>query len=206
MLLEDAPNAAAALRAALEGLPARERDGFVDRVLAVDSADADGQELPRGCVPYMPCRVDLLVQLVDWAEVRPDDVFVDVGSGVGRATALVHCLTRARTIGIEIQSHLVESARNVSSAFDETRISTLHGDASQLVRTVGFGTVFFFYCPFSGERFERIVDVLGEIAARHPIRIGCVDLPPLARPWLEPISRPSGELVVYRSVGRGTAD
>lgn len=199
LLSEGAPGAAGALRAALEGLPGHGRDAWLDRVFDIDSLAADGRELPRGCVPYIPCPVGLLLRMVDGARIGSRDVFVDIGSGVGRAAALIHCLTGAGAIGIEIQPDLVESARALARSLNRSRIATIEGDAADLVTFVQIGTVFFLYCPFSGSRFERVLDALQEIATTRPIRICCVDLPVVRRPWLELISPEDGELLIYRS-------
>src|SRR4051794_20890268 len=82
--------APADFRAALERVGPWDRDAWVDVVLGLDVCPDDGPELPRGCVPYLPCPVDALLRLVDEALIRPSDVLVDVGSGVGRAAVLVH--------------------------------------------------------------------------------------------------------------------
>lgn len=199
LLADGAPKAASALRAALDGLPGQDRDDWLDRVFDVDSLAEDGRELPRGCVPYIPCRVDLLLRMVDDAQVEKSDVFVDIGSGVGRAAALIHCLTGAGAIGIEIQPGLVEIARTLARNLNRPRIATLQGDAAELVTHVQVGTVFFLYCPFSGERLDRLLDDLEGIARTRQIRLCCVDLPVLRRPWLELSSPENGELLIYRS-------
>src|SRR5215469_14927659 len=82
-------------RAALLSIPPTERDAWLDLVFGLGELPDDGPELPRDCVPYLPCPVDALLRMVEQASVRPSDVFVDVGSGVGRAAALVHLLTGA---------------------------------------------------------------------------------------------------------------
>lgn len=191
---DEASAARAALRSTLDALPADARDAWVDDLLGLDVPDDDGADLPRGCVPYLPCAVHLLLQLIDDAAVRAADVFVDVGSGTGRALALVHRLTGADAIGIEVQSHLVDAARRTSPG-----LTTLHGDALDILPLAHRGTVFFFYCPFSGDRLERALDHLESIARDHAIRLCTVDLPVLRRPWLRLISPPEGSLLVYRS-------
>src|SRR5690348_7895460 len=87
-------------RVALLSVPPTERDAWLDLVLGLGELPADGPELPRDCVPYLPCSVDTLLRMVEQAPVRASDVFVDVGSGVGRAAALVHLLTGAAAIGL----------------------------------------------------------------------------------------------------------
>ena len=78
----------AAFRAALLRVPPATRDGWLDVVLGLGDLPNDGRELPRGCVPYVPSAVDALLRIVEQAPVRASDIFVDIGSGLGRAAAL----------------------------------------------------------------------------------------------------------------------
>jgi hypothetical protein len=186
-----------AFRAALLAVSSGARDAWLDRVLGLGAPPDDGPELPRGCVPYLPCAVDVLLDIVDSADVGPADVFVDVGSGVGRAMALVHLLTDAAAIGIEIQAELVEAARGVARVVS-SRISNVHGDAAALTGWITLGSVFFLYCPFSGERLQRLLAELEAIARTRPIRVCCVDLPLPPCAWLASEAT-LGSATVYRS-------
>jgi hypothetical protein len=183
---------------ALLAVPPDARDAWLDRILGLGPPPDDGPELPRGCVPYLPCSVDALIEMVDRADITPTDVFVDVGSGVGRATALVHLLTGAAAIGIEIQSELVHAARDIARAVS-SRISNLHGDAVELTGHLTTGSVFFLYCPFSGERLQQLLDELEAIALTRPIRVCCVDVPLPACPWLALDPAASGSVTIFRS-------
>jgi hypothetical protein len=187
-----------AFRAALLDVPPDARDGWLDRVLGLGEPPDDEAELPRGCVPYLPCGVDALIEVIDSAEVGPTDVFVDVGSGVGRAMALVHLLTDAAAIGIEIQSRLVQAARDVARVVS-SRISNVHGDAVALTGGIVIGSVFFLYCPFSGERLQQVLGELEAIAQTRPIRVCCVDVALPACAWLTAEPTGLGSVTVYRS-------
>jgi SAM-dependent methyltransferase len=188
----------AALRAALTSVPASERDGWLDCVFGLGEIPDDGPELPRGCVPYLPASVDTVLRMIEIAEVRSDDVFVDVGCGLGRALALTHLLTGADAIGLEIQSTLVRGARELVSRLNTPRVSVIEGDAVRLTRHVAMGSVFFFYCPFGGARLERVMDDLESIAGTRTIRVCTVGLPSASRSWLAPVSS-FDDLTVYRS-------
>jgi SAM-dependent methyltransferase len=184
----------AAFRAALTRVPVIERDDWVDRVFGLGELPDDGPELPRGCVPYFPCSIDTLLRMIELAEVRSTDVFVDVGSGLGRATALTHFLTGAEAIGVEIQPALVRGARELAVRLNAPRVSVIEGDAVRLP----IGSVYFFYCPFGGARLDRAIDNLGSIARTHSIRVCSVNAPLPPRSWLTPLSQ-FDELIVYRS-------
>jgi hypothetical protein len=185
-------------RAALERIGPLERDAWVDRALGLEGLPDDAPELPRGCVPYLPCPVDALMGAVDQARVLPSDVIVDVGSGLGRAAIVMHLLSGATAIGLEIQGHLAAASRELAARCGVTRFSVIEGDAVELVRSVSNGTVFFLYCPFSGERLDRTLSHLEELARVKPLRVCCVGLE-LERPWLAQVVPPSDGLVVYRT-------
>lgn len=188
----------AAFLDALRDVPALERDGWVDRVLGLDELPCDGPELPRGCVPYLPCSVNTLLRMIEIAGVRESDVFVDIGAGVGRATALLHFATGAAAIGVEVQSALARCSRELAARFDATRITTLEGDAAELVRQLTDATVFFLYCPFGANRVGQVLDDIEAIAKTHAVRVCCVNLPFPSRRWLVPVSI-CDDLAVYES-------
>jgi SAM-dependent methyltransferase len=193
----------ATFRAALLRVPPTERDAWLDQVLGLGELPDDGPELPRDCVPYLPCAVDTLLRMVEQAPVSDSDVFVDVGSGVGRATALVHLLTGAAAIGLEIQPGFVRAARDLAARLLAPRISCVEGDAANLAGLVTVGSVFFLYCPFSGERLTKVLADVESIARTRTICVCCVDLPLPPCPWLTLDPRRSGDLAIYRSTPPG---
>ena len=177
----------------LLAVPPLERDAWINRVFGLEVVPDDGPELPRDGVPYLPCAVGTLLRVAE--HVRPSDVFVDLGSGVGRAMTVVHLLTGATAIGFEIQPALVEESRALTARLNLARVSSLHGDAAKVNVE---GTVFFLYCPFSGERLEQVMNQLEVIARVREIRVCAVDLPLPSRGWLSLVSS-DGDLTVYRS-------
>jgi len=199
LLIRNALATPAVVRAALMAVPPTERDAWTDRVLGLDFVPSDGPELPRGCVPYLPCPVDALLRLVEHAAVQASDVFVDVGSGVGRAAALVHLLTGATAIGIEIQPALVAAAHSLKARLNAECFSPIEGDAAQLTGFIATASVFFLYCPFSGERLEKVLSDIEPIARTRPVRVCCVDVPIPPRPWLTLVSPANEDLAIYRS-------
>jgi len=202
-MLQRRESTPARFRSELTRVPAADRDAWVDLVLDLGALPDDGADLPRGCVPYLPCPVDALLRAIDAAAVQASDVFVDVGSGAGRTAALVHLLTGAQIIGLEIQAALVQRSRALMKQLSITDFTQLHGDATHLVRDLHTGSVFFLYCPFGGERLALLLDALEDIARTKDLRLCCVDIPLPPRPWLRMDARSFGDLAVYRSTLRG---
>lgn len=195
--------APAAFRGALLDVAPLDRDAWLDRAFGLEPPPDDGPELPPGCVPYLPCPVDALLRAIELASIDSSDTLVDIGSGVGRAAALIRLLTGATVIGVEVQPPLVGAARELVVRLRLDRISfvvaDISADATPLPERVRAGSVFLLYCPFGGERLARLLAELEQVARARPIRLCCVDLPLPPCPWLSP-SVASGDLAIHRSV------
>jgi SAM-dependent methyltransferase len=187
-----------AFRTALANSPADRREGWLDRVFGLGDLPEDGPELPRGCVPYLPSSLEILLRVIELADVRSDDVFVDIGSGLGRALALTHFATGAGAIGVEIQPALVRASRELAARLNAQQVSVIEGDAARVAAHITTGSAFFLYCPFGGDRLNQVLNDLESIARTRVIRVCSLDLPLPSRPWLTPVSL-SRELAVYRS-------
>ncbi len=195
-----------AFRAALDSFPQAEGDGWLDRIFELRALPLDGPELPRGCVPYLPCPVEPLLRIIELADIQSSDVFVDIGSGLGRALLLTHFLTGAEALGIEIQSALVRRSCELAASLNAERVSVTEGDAVALAHTLAIGSVFFLYCPFSGSRLDRVLAAIAALAKTRSVRVCSVDLPLPPCPWLAPVSL-SDDIAVYRSrPGAGQAE
>lgn len=193
------PVARDAFRAALLEVPKVDRDAWVDELFGLEEHSfEDGPALPRGGVPYLACPVDTVLRAVDAAAMGPDDVVVDVGAGVGRAALLVHLLSGAAVVGLEVQPALVQAARERAARVPSARVSFLEGDAAELLGQMANASVFFFYCPFSGERAERARAGLEALSRARELRVCCVDWPMPECSWLERTAE-DGDLVVFRS-------
>jgi len=189
----------AVFSAALEAVSAQERDAWLDLIWGGSDIPVDEPELPRGCVPYLPCAVASVLAAIGQAAVTSEDVFVDVGAGTGRAALLAHLSTGARCVGLEIQPALVASAQQRAAALSLKRLSFVRGDATESIRFLPRGTVFFLYCPFSGEHLRHFLSGLESVARTRPIRVCCVDMAPLDAPWLTRVPALSLQVDVYRS-------
>ena len=197
--IEDGRHDPSTFRAALLGVPAGEWDAWVDLVLGIDDVPPDGPALPAGGVPYLPSSVEGILRMVDEAPIRSTDVFVDIGAGPGRVIALVHLLTGAGAVGLEIQPELVRVADGFTTLLGLSRVRCIEGDAAVVAAFMVVGSVFFLNCPFSGARLAKLLDGLEPIARTRPLRVCCVYLPLPPRAWLTREPGRSAELEIYRS-------
>ncbi|GMU03787.1 class I SAM-dependent methyltransferase [Corallococcus caeni] len=189
-----------ALRELLLSVPAFERDGWVDALLGFEEPPPDVADLPRGAVPYLPSGVDEILAMVAEVPLRPDDAFVDLGSGLGRVVMLAHLLSGARAQGVELQEPLVHRARARCAELALPRVSFVHANAADIELD---GSVFFLYAPFNGEMLSAVLRRLEDVARRRPIVICTVDLELHGVPWLRERETGKVSLTLYDSCVRG---
>lgn len=169
----------AALLRRLLAVPREERDGWCDVRLGLPEAPPDVEGLPRGAVPYLPAGADEILTLMQQVPLGPEDVLVDVGSGLGRVLLLTHLVTDARGHGIEVQAPLVALAEKCRDALGIPKdvVSFSCENAAQAELN---GTAFFLYSPFNGETLTTVFSRLVQLAERQRISICAVgfELPP----------------------------
>lgn len=195
----DASAESVALRAALLDVAPLERDAWLDLAFGLGPLPDDGPDLPRGCVPYLACRVESLLRAIDLARIDASNTLVDVGSGAGRAAALIRLLTGASVVGVEVQRALVDASRDLVARLRLDRISFVAAEVPPLPEAARTGSVFLLNCPFGGDRLVRLLAELEPVARAQPIRICCVDLPLPPCPWLVPLAA-SGDVEIHRSL------
>lgn len=185
-----------ALARRIEAVPARDRDTFVDHVLALPEPPPDDRTLPRGAVPYLPSAVDAIVAMVRAAPLGESDVLVDLGSGLGRVVILARLLAGARAIGVEVQGPLVAAAREAARALALDRVSFVHADAT---KEVPLGSAYFMYAPFNGALLVRALERIRERSRERTVTVITLDVVLPDAPWLERVACPLEGLVVHQS-------
>ncbi len=177
-------------------VPFVDRDAWVDELFLLEPVTEDQPDLPRGSVPYLACGVEEVLAMVRELPVRPEDQLVDLGSGLGRVVMLAHLLTGARTSGIEIQEHLVMTAR-ARSADLHLPVSFVCANAAE---TTLDGSIFFLYAPFNGGMLRSALERLEHVARRRPIVLCTVDLELHEVTWLRRRDTTNPALVFYESL------
>lgn len=185
-------------RSWLAALPEAAWDSALDELLELDPFVPDASELPAGCVPYLAAPVRSLLRLTDVVALDDSKTFVDVGCGVGRAAMMVHLLSGATALGVDIQAHLVALGAAVTQRLSLSRVMFTCGDACD-PGALPMGDVYFMYCPFDAERVRRVLAILDERARARRIVVGCLQLRLPDCEWFEPVPSGCAELCVYRS-------
>jgi SAM-dependent methyltransferase len=128
----------------------------------------------RGCHDYFPTPYAELETVLRSLGPGPDDVFVDIGSGKGRALAIAARFPFARIVGVEISPELCESARalvaRAGGGFQCRDIEIVEADAGGF-EIPADATILYLYNPFHGPRLESLFDAIAASLEAHPRRL-----------------------------------
>ena len=139
------------------------------RVTGIDTVDE-----VRGRWRSEPSGTRSLHRILPEDEVAPDDVFVDFGSGKGAVLLQAARYPFKRVVGVEIEpAHGEVAAANLARADARRRTGEVELVTADVERFPAPDdlTIAYFYNPFGGEAFRRVVERLVESARRRPRRI-----------------------------------
>lgn len=144
-------------------------DELVSGVLQLEEPEDGLLRQEAEMVFYQPTPARHIFNLMKLASLTADDMFVDLGSGLGHVPLLISICTAARAVGIELEGAYVARARQCAERLGLKRTAFLQEDA----RAADFssGTVFYLYTPFTGAMLRAVLDRLKHEAAMRRIRI-----------------------------------
>lgn len=129
---------------------------------------------------YMPTSYADLLKLFKIADLRNDDVFVDLGSGMGRAVFLASHLGVKRSIGLELVPSLHETAEANRRRGDWPNAEFHLGDARQTVFPEV--TLLWMFNPFGPAIME---EMLARLEEEHTSELRLIYLNPVHEDVLE---------------------
>jgi SAM-dependent methyltransferase len=121
--------------------------------------------------PYAGCQWWTVRRALKKLAPMPTDMFVDLGSGKGKALLIAGRLPYRRVLGVEIDEELCQSAkRNIKRARPKLRAHEVDSvSASVLGWPIPDETsVVFMYNPFTGYTFQAAIDKIFESYDRRP--------------------------------------
>jgi SAM-dependent methyltransferase len=144
-------------------------DVFVNGIMGIGQAPEETINLQSGMIGYIPTPACAIFALLEHAHLDANDVFYDLGSGLGRVALLVGLLTPAQARGIEIEPAFCAYAQQHAQALRLSRVTFINCD----VREANYagGTMFFMYTPFTGRMLQEVLAQLQLESRRRVIRI-----------------------------------
>lgn len=118
---------------------------------------------------YQKTPARIIFEMIDLAEIKPDDVFFDLGSGLGQAVILVNLISGATAIGIEYEPAFCNYAKACASQLNLSNVEFIHAEACSC--DYSQGTIFFMYTPFEGGMLQDMLDILKKESQKRAIKV-----------------------------------
>ena len=181
-------------------------DGLVSGVFLTKPEPEETLARVPGMVRYQSTPSSVILELIDHVNFQPEDIFYDLGSGLGLVVILVNILTGVRCVGIEYQPSYSKYANQIAREFALSHVNFLKADVQEV--DLSDGTIFYMFNPFGGQIFDAVLKSLKILAGRKTITIcsygPCTEQ--IARlSWLEienPETSHDFKLAISRSKGK----
>jgi hypothetical protein len=160
-------------------------DVLLNNVLQLDVLTAATQPRTADMVHLEFTPVRAILEMIDQVSFGADDVFYDMGSGLGQVALLVAWLTDSQSRGVEIDPGYCCQAQRLAAEFGVTDVQFIQADAR--AADYSDGTIFFMFTPFIGQMLQGVLARLQAEAAKRPITLctyGTVTSDVAELPWL----------------------
>ena len=144
-------------------------DIFLNGLLSHQNMPGETKEREPEMIYYQKTPVRIVLEMIRRAEFKPQDVFIDLGSGMGQVVMLVNLITNIHSIGLEYEPAFCGYAKDRAAELNLKDVEFISADAR--FADYSRGTVFFMYTPFEGKMLmETLRNLQGE-AKKTKIRI-----------------------------------
>jgi hypothetical protein len=171
-----------------------EMDALVNGLLDVPLVPGEPGPLEPDMIYYQPTPARIVLRLLD--ELRPtrEDVFYDLGSGLGHVPILVNLLADIPAKGVEIEASYCRYSLERLKKLCLSQVAFVNADARHAAYEDG--TIFYLYTPFRGEILRQVLGRLETLSHQRRIRI-CTYGPVTAlvgrQRWLEAAYQTGGD-------------
>ena len=178
-------------------------DAFINGLLLIEGAPEETKEREPEMVFYQPTPARVIIELIEKAELQKEDVFYDLGSGLGQVSMLVNLLSGARAKGVEFEPAYCDYARRCARELNLSQVEFINIDAREADYSEGM--VFFMYTPFEGELLREVLEKLKGESRKRAIRVctyGPCTLRVSLQAWLRRVDQNGDDvhrLAIFRS-------
>ncbi len=144
-------------------------DRLLDGILQIDAPPPPLHPVGPEMIPYQATPLRILLDVVDRLALTADDVFYDLGAGIGRVVFGMALMSPGQIKGVEVEPAYVEYAQQRAQELNLARVSFVNADAQAL--DYADGTLFFLYTPFKGATLRHVLALLRAQARRRRIRV-----------------------------------
>ena len=179
-------------------------DVFLNGILTDHLPPVETKEREPEMVYYQKTPVIIIFALIERAEFKSQDVFFDLGSGLGQVTLLVNLLSCINSKGVEFDPAFHNYAKICAAELHLNDVEFIQSDARYT--DYSSGTIFFMYTPFKGGILAYVLQNLQDEAKKRKIKIftyGPCTREVAKQNWLRKeygVTYSSGEFCVFHSV------
>jgi hypothetical protein len=144
-------------------------DVFINGLLLIQAVPIETKAREPEMVYYQPTPARIIFELIEKAHLTQEDVFYDLGSGLGQVPILVNLLSGATAKGIEFEPAYCDYARVCAADLNLSYVEFINVDAR--IADYSEGTVFFMYTPFEGRVLQEVLEKLWGESRRRRLRL-----------------------------------
>ena len=173
-------------------------DIFINGLFPVHIPPQEIVTLEPEMVYYQKTPARIVFEIAGSYPFRSDDIFVDLGAGLGQVAILINLLTGITTTGVELEPAY---CRYASECVRDLRLSNVHFmniDARKA--DLSEGTVFFMYTPFHGKILQDVLTLLHQESSRRKITVityGPCTIEVARQYWLSSVNAGIGAIYKY---------
>jgi SAM-dependent methyltransferase len=144
-------------------------DLFINGILGFRKLPAESRNREPEMVYYQKTPVRIILEIIKRAAINPQDVFVDLGSGLGQVVILVHMLTNAKAKGVEFEPAYCDYGRSCAAELNVNGVEFINSDTRDADYSTG--SVFYMYTPFEGKILQDTLERLHTEAKNRKIKL-----------------------------------
>ncbi|MDB4901996.1 MAG: Histone methylation protein [Mucilaginibacter sp.] len=144
-------------------------DVFINGLSPLQTMPEQTKDLEPEMVFYQKTPARIVFELVEKAHIVKEDVFFDLGSGLGQVVNLVNLLTGITVKGIEFEPAFCDYARDCAAGLNLHNVTFINVDARKA--DYSEGTIFFMFTPFKGEMLQEVLEILRKESLLRKIKI-----------------------------------
>jgi hypothetical protein len=144
-------------------------DIFINGLSLFRAMPEQAMDLEPEMVYYQKTPARVVFDLVEKSHFLKEDIFYDLGAGLGQVAILVNLLTGITTKGIELDAAFCDYARDCAMELNLSQVTFINVDAREA--DYSDGTIFFMFTPFKGEILQEVLEILRKESLRRKIKI-----------------------------------
>jgi len=166
------------------------RDHYCEKRYGIDTSDKSNPEVNAGrkgdALFYEPTPYRQLEKIVQYIKIKPEDVCVDIGCGLGRVVCVFATCEVKKVIGIEVSEEFVRMTKENLAKLKTGKkplIDIIHIDAKDY--NFSEGTIYFLFNPFGYETLKKVIENIANGIKNNPRNIRIIYLNPFYREILD---------------------